>query len=443
MLSIQNSYFCFPYFGKSGKINSNDTYMSKRNMRSADLINKDRIVDTFIKLAKVDSGSKEEFAEQRTPSTDCQKNIAKLLQTELLKAGFEDAAIDENCIVTATLKSNLNKPAKTVGLIAHYDTSDDAPNTNVSPQIHQYRSGDIELKSGTIISAGDLKDYQNQEIITSDGTTLLGADDKAGIAEILEAMQIFKENPELKHPTIKIAFTPDEETGMGIAKFDIEQFGADVAYTVDGSTPESVENETFNAFNPEITIKGKNVHCGYAKNKMINSVDVACWIASKIPDNEKPQTTEGKQGYFHINSISGSVEETKMKLLVRDHDYKKAKERIEILKKIILEAEKKFGCKIDYAENERYLNMKEYIDKTPEVMENAIKGIELSGLKPQCKSIRGGTDGSELSRRGLPTPNLGAGGLNFHSKSEFLPVNSLLKCCENILNIVQCWAEDK
>lgn len=443
MLPISNSYYNFQNFGKSCTIKSGDSYTDNRKMKSADLINKDRLVDTFVKLAKIDSGSKEELAEKNTPSTECQKNIAKILKDELVSIGLEDVDVDEHCIVTATLKSNTDKINQTIGLIAHYDTSDDAPNQNVKPKIHNYTSGNIELNGGTVISEEDLSPYKNQKIITSDGTTLLGADDKAGIAEILEALRVFIENPDLKHPCLKIAFTPDEETGMGISKFNIEKFGADAAYTVDGATPELVENETFNAFNPEIIIKGKSVHCGYAKNKMINSVDIACWLTSRLPENEKPQTTEGKEGYFHVNSISGNVSETTMKLLVRDHDYQKAKERIEYLKELIKEAEEKFGCKIIFNENERYLNMKEYIDKSPKVMENAIKGIFLSGLKPVCKAIRGGTDGSELSRLGLPTPNLGAGGLNFHSKSEFLPVDNLLKCCENILNIVQCWTENK
>ncbi|MCQ2958082.1 MAG: peptidase T [Candidatus Gastranaerophilales bacterium] len=413
-----------------------------KNMKTNSLINNDRLTDTFIKLTKIDSGSKEELADKRTPSTDSQKNIANILKNELEQIGLSDVDIDKNCIVTATLNSNLQKSSKTIGLIAHYDTSEAAPNSNVKPLIHSYTDGDIILKDGTVISQNDLLPYKNQKIITSDGTTLLGADDKAGIAEILEAVRVFTENPALKHPTIKIAFTPDEETGMGISKFNIKNFNADAAYTIDGGAPESVENETFNAFNPEIIIKGKTVHCGHAKNKMINSIDIACYIASQLPDDEKPQTTENRQGYYHIDSISGDVSETKMKLLVRDHEYKKAKQRIKYLKTLINKAKKIYGCEIEFKENKRYLNMKEYIDKYPEVMEYAIKGITLSGLTPKCEVIRGGTDGSELSRRGLPTPNLGAGGVNFHSKSEFLPINNLVKCCENIINIIQCWADN-
>ena len=391
-------------------------------------IKQNRLVDTFVKLAKIDSGSKEELSEKQIPSTECQKEMAKVLAEELARIGLEDVKVDENYIVSATMKSNLDKPSKTIGLIAHYDTNEDAPNKNVQPQIHQYAKGNIELKDNTVIPEEDLLPYQNQEIITSDGTTLLGADDKAGITEILEVAQILVQNPDLKHPTIKIAFTPDEETGAGISKFDIESFGADVAYTVDGTLPDVIQNETFNAYNTEITIKGKQVHTGYAKNKMINSLEAAAWIAGKIPEDEKPQTTENKQGFYHVDRISGDVGETKINILIRDHDLDEAKNRVEFVEKLCKEAEEKFGCKVAIKTKESYLNMKEYIDKHPEVMENAIEGIRRTGLTPRCEVVRGGTDGSDLSERGLPTPNLGAGGLNFHSKTEFLPVSNLVKC---------------
>ena len=428
------------------RINSSINFASNQKQYSAPLgknyIKQERLVDTFVKLAKIDSGSCEESAEKQIPSTDCQKEMAKILAKELADIGLEDVKIDENYIVSATLNSNLDKPSKTIGFIAHYDTSEDAPNKNVKPQIHQYTKGDIRLKDETVISEEDLAPYQNQEIITSDGTTLLGADDKAGIAEILEVARVFIQNPDLKHPTIKIAFTPDEETGEGILKFDINSFGADVAYTVDGTLPEIIQNETFNAFNSEIIIQGNQVHPGHAKGKMINSLEVAAWFMSKIPQNEKPQTTEGKEGFYHIDKISGTVGETKINMLIRDHDLEKAKNRTKFIEELCKEAEEKFGCKIGLNTKECYLNMKEYIDKCPEVMKNAIEGIKRSELTPKCEAIRGGTDGSELSAQGLPTPNLGAGGLNFHSKAEFLPVSSLVKCCENIFNIIQCWSDN-
>ena len=224
-------------------------------------------------------------------------------------------------------------------------------------------------------------------------------------------------------------------------KFDIDSFGADVAYTVDGVLPETIQNETFNAFNSEITIQGKQVHPGHAKGKMINSLEAAAWIMSKIPQNEKPQTTEGKEGFYHIDKISGAVSVTKMNMLIRDHDLEKAKNRVKFVEELCKKAEEKFGCEIMLDTKECYLNMKEYISKCPEVMERAIEGIKRSDLVPSCEVVRGGTDGSDLSAKGLSTPNLGAGGLNFHSKTEFLPVSNLVKCSENIFNIIQSWVE--
>ena len=404
-------------------------------------INENRMVDTFVKIAKIDTGSDHEIAEKQIPSTECQKNLALELKNRLTDLGLKDVEIDEYSTVTATLESNIgNSP--TIGLLAHMDTSPDAPNKGVQPQIHDYKGGNINLKNGTVIDEKDLAPFKGHKIITSDGTTLLGADDKAGIAEILEAINVFKENPDIKHPKIRIAFTPDEETGMGIGKFDIKKFGADAAYTIDGDLPNVIEDESFNAFNPEIVIKGKNVHTGYAKGKMINATKVAAWIANKLPKKECPEMTEGKQGFYHINSISGNVNETKMTMLVRDHDFKKAEARIQNLEKIIAKAEKKFDCEIKFDKKEKYHNMKEFINKFPEVMTFAMEGLRRSGLTPVTKSIRGGTDGSQLSLKGLPTPNLGAGGINFHSVREFVSVESMKKCVENILNTMTVWAEN-
>ncbi|MBR1753211.1 peptidase T [bacterium] len=405
-------------------------------------INEERMTDTFVKIAKIDTGSNHEVAEKQIPSTECQKNLAAELKNRLTELGLKDVEVDEYSTVTATLESNVGK-SPTIGLLAHMDTSPDAPNKGVNPQIHNYNGGDINLKNGTVIAEKDLAPFKGHRIITSDGTTLLGADDKSGIAEILEAINVFKENPDIKHPRIRIAFTPDEETGMGIGKFDIKKFGADAAYTVDGDLPNVIEDESFNAFNPEIVIKGKNVHTGYAKEGgMINSAKVATWIANKLPKKECPEQTEGKQGFYHINSISGDVNETKISMLVRDHDMDKAKARIEKLEKIIAKAQKKFGCEIEFDKKERYHNMKESINKFPQVMDFAREGLRRSGLTPVAKSIRGGTDGSQLSLLGLPTPNLGAGGINFHSVREFVSVDVMKKCVENILNIMTVWAEN-
>lgn len=405
-------------------------------------INTNRMVDSFISMAKIDTGSSEELAEKQIPSTDRQKILANILVEKLKNMGLSDVNMDEYSFVTATLEGNLGTNSPVVGLLSHIDTSSDAPTANVNPKIHDYKGGDIELAEDTTIPAKDLESYIGQKIITSEGTTLLGADDKAGIAEILESIKVFQEHPELKHPKIRIAFTPDEETGMGIDKFDIKKFGADIAYTIDGDLPSVIENESFNAFNPEIVIKGKSSHCGYAKGKMINSIKVANWIIKKLPNSQSPETTEKKQGYYHVDSINGTVAETKLNMLVRDHDFERAKNRLAFLQEIINEAQEKFKCEITFNPKERYHNMKEEIDKFSEVLEYAKEGMKRSGLIPKTVAIRGGTDGSNLSLRGLPTPNLGTGGQNFHSKTEFLPISDMVKCTANILNTMMVWAEN-
>ena len=266
------------------------------------LINPERMTDLFIKLAKVDTGSNNELAETQTPSTDSQKKFAQQLAKELNDLKLQNIEVDENRIVTATLESNIgdNPGFPVVGLIAHMDTSSAVPTGPVNPEIHKYKKGDIKLEDETVISAEDLKGHEGEDIITSDGKTLLGADDKAGIAEIIEALKVFKENPELKHPKIRIAFTPDEETGMGIKSFDIKKFGADVAYTVDGEAPKDLETENFNAFNPEIIIQGRNIHSGFAYGKMINSIEIAREFMNALPSDQRPDTTKDKEGYFHV-----------------------------------------------------------------------------------------------------------------------------------------------
>ncbi len=407
----------------------------------AQLINENRVVDTFIKLAKIDSGSNEELAETRTPSTDGQKDVAKFLKKELEQIGLKDIELDKHSILTATLESNIGE-SPVIGFLAHMDTSPDAPSNGVKPQIQNYEGGDIVLKEGATIPANQLEAYIGQKIITSDGTTLLGADDKAGIAEILEALKIFKEHPELKHPKLRIAFTPDEETGMGTEHFDIKKFGADFAYTVDGDLPEVIENESFNAFNPVVTIHGKNTHLGYAKaSGQIDSIEAATWFMTKLPLSQKPRNTEGKQGYYFVEKIVGDPSLTIMNMVVRDHNYQKELKRIEYLKSLLKQTEEKYHCKAEIDPKPRYRNMGDKIKEFPELLKYTKEGILRSGLIPKLKAIRGGTDGSDLSLKGLLTPNLGAGGQNFHSKCEFLPIRDMNKCCENIVNIVMVWAE--
>lgn len=413
----------------------------KEQIVVSNFINKERMKDSFIKMAKIDTGSCEKKKTSNAPSTQSQIKFAKILLKELKQMGLSEVSIDENGILTATMEGNI-KNGPIIGLIAHIDTSEQTPTGPVNPQIHNYKTGDIQLKNGVKISAKDLEPYKNSTIITSDGTTLLGADDKAGIAEILEALRVLKEHPEIKRPTLKIAFTPDEEIGAGVQNFDIKKFGADVAYTVDGSEPDFVETETFNAFNPEITIQGVSIHPGYAYGKMVNSIEVANALINKLPRNEFPENTKKKEGYYHVEAITGTSDKITIKMLVRDFDYKSAEKRIDFLNKMIIATEKEYsGCKITFNPNEKYRNMKEKLNEFPEVIEFAKKGLQRSGFNASEASIRGGTDGALLTLKGLLTPNLGTGGINFHSPNEFVSLETMVKCCENVLNIVNVWAE--
>ncbi len=406
-------------------------------------INTDRMTDLFIKTVKIDTGSKEENVGKKSPTTEGQIELGKLLSDELKSIGLKDVHIDKNGIVTGSLPSN-TKNSPTIGFIAHLDTCSDVNTSNVKPIIHNYKAGDIKLKDNQVIKENELEKYKGHKIITSDGTSLLGADDKAGIAEIIEALRVFTEHPELKRPNIKVAFTPDEEIGVGIKSFDIKKFNADVAYTVDGSYADETDTENFNAYNPEITIKGVNVHTGFAYNKMVNAIVIANELINKLPKDERPENTKDREGFYCVDSISGNIDETKIKLLVRDFDANKVKEKINFIESIIEELKQKYpNAEINFVPNKKYINMKDNLIKVPQVIEYAKKGIELSGLEPKETIVRGGTDGSNLTERGLLSPNLGAGGINFHSKKEFVSVETMKKCCENIINIVQVWATNK
>lgn len=406
------------------------------------LINRERLTENFIKFAKFDTGSDPEKAETKIPSTECQSEFADTLVKELKELGLSDVRKDEHSFVCGTLPKNSKKDLPVIALFAHMDTNTDVPSGPVYPQIHIYKDGDIKLKEGIVIPSSDLKNFKGHTIITSDGTTLLGADDKAGMAEILEAVNVLLENKYIEHPEIQIVFTPDEETGMGINSFDLNSINADFAYTLDGSAPSDIDTETFNAYNPEIVIEGKVVHCGYAYKKMTNAISVANEFISKLPKNETPETTKDKEGYFFVSDVNGNANSVKIKMLVRDFDAEKELERIEFLKSILSDLEKKYpDSKIQFTPNKRYSNMKEKLEEFSQVIEFAEEGIKRSGIKPERMFVRGGTDGSALTLRGLLTPNLGAGGVNFHSKSEFVSVETMEKCTENILNILSVWAE--
>lgn len=432
-LSKQNNY-AFKSSDKPASINVSN------------FINTDRMVDSFISLAKIDSGSNDALAVKKTPSTKGQKLMAKMLEKELKKIGLRDIEVDEYSIVTATLDSNIGDDSPVVAFLAHMDTSSDAPTGPVKPQIIDYKDGDIKLLGGTIIPEKDLIKYKGQKLITSDGTTLLGADDKAGIAEILESLRVFKEHPELKHPKIRIAFTPDEETGTGIDRLDVEKLGAHFAYTIDGDFPNVIENESFNACNPIIKIIGKSTHMGDAKaGGMIDSIKVATWFMNKLPKDRTPETTEKKQGYFIVEEISGKVGETQMNMLVRNHNSEQLEKMMNYLKALVEEAQERFNCKIEFDPNPKYGNVKKKLDEFPEVMKLGEKAIRLVGEIPEKKAIRGGTDGSNLSLRtpvNVPTANIGTGMHNYHSKSEFWALEEGKKVPEIIVNIAIGAAEN-
>ena len=411
--------------------------------KMSDLINQERLTQSFLRYVKIDTGSDPEMAEKHIPSTEKQKNLANLLASELKELGLKNVNIDDHSIVTAELPSNSDKKMPIIALFAHMDTAHDVPTGPVNPQIHNYKGGDIVLSDGVVIKAEDLKNEIGNRIITSDGKTLLGADDKAGVAEIMETLAVLKDNPQIVRPEIKVVFTPDEETGLGMTAFNAEDFVADVGYTVDGGAPFELDTETFNAFDPEITIKGKVVHCGYAYKKMINSLELANEFISKLPKNETPSTTQGKQGYYFVDEVKGTAEKTTIKMLVRDFNLDNAKKRIAFIEKTLNQIEKENkGCEITFNPKQRYLNMKENLKKFPEVISYAEEGIRRSGLTPVQNSVRGGTDGSALTLRGLLTPNLGAGGINFHSQTEFVSVETMSKCAENVLNILCVWADN-
>jgi len=407
-----------------------------------ELIQNERLKDRFIKYAGYDTGSDPEAAEEKIPSTAKQTELANILADELRNIGLENVYIDENSFVFGTLPKNSTKKLPVIGFLAHMDTNSDVPTGPVYPQIHEYNGGNITLKNGTIISEEDLKEFKNHTVITSDGTTLLGADDKAGIAEIIEAVNVLRENANIEHPEIQIIFTPDEETGMGINILDVNKINIDFAYTVDGSLPSEIDTETFNAYNPEIKIEGKVVHCGYAYNKMTNALLVANEFISALPKNETPETTKDKEGYYFVNEVSGNANSVRIKMLVRDFDKDKIIGRIEFIKTILSTLENKYpDAKITFNPNKKYSNMKEKLKEFPQVIDYAKEGISLSGIEPREMFVRGGTDGSALTLKGLLTPNLGAGGINFHSKSEFVTVETMVKCTENILNIIKIWTE--
>ncbi len=404
------------------------------------------ITKRFIKYITIDTQSDPE--NPAFPSTEKQWDLAKVLVEDLKKIGMQDVTLDDNCYIMATLPSNVDFEVPTIGFIAHIDTSPDYTGTNVNPQIHEnYDGKDLVLneKESIVLSPDYFEDlllYKGQTLITTDGTTLLGADDKAGVTEIVTAMEYLINYPEIKHGKIRIAFTPDEEVGKGAHKFDVEKFGAEWAYTMDGSQVGELEYENFNAAGAKVTINGKIVHPGYAKGKMINSMLIANEFIAALPEKEIPQETEGYEGFFHLYSVKGEVEKTELQYIIRDHDMGLFKERKKYFLEIADNINKKLGKEaIEVEITDQYYNMREKVEPVMHIVDIAEEAMKDLGIKPLIKAIRGGTDGSQLSYMGLPCPNIFAGGHNFHGRYEYVPVESMEKAVEVIVKIAQKTAE--
>lgn len=409
------------------------------------MLDQKKILKRFIGYIKIDSQS--DSSSDKTPSTDKQWNMANLLKSELEDIGMSEVSVDENAYVMATLPSNIDKEIPCIGFVSHFDTTPDYTGKDINPQIHEnYDGKDIILneEKDMILSPDyfeDLKAYKGQTLITTDGNTLLAADDKAGITEIVTAMEFLVSHPEIKHGKIRICFTPDEEIGRGAHKFDVQKFGAEWAYTMDGSQIGELEYENFNAASAKVTFKGKSVHPGYAKGKMINSMLIANKFIASLPENEIPERTEGREGFFHLTAIHGSVENTTLEYIVRDHDKNKFEDRKELFHKVAKQFNQELGDDTVSVEvKDQYFNMREKIEPVIHIVDIAEKAMKAAHIIPLIKPIRGGTDGSQLSYMGLPCPNIFAGGHNFHGPYEYVPLESMIKATEVIIKIAEITA---
>ena len=403
-------------------------------------MNKEHIINRFVSYVTIDTES--DPNNPAFPSTEKQWDLAKFLVKELTDIGMSDITLDDNCYVMATLPSNIDYEVPTIGFVSHIDTTPDYTGANVKPQIHhQYDGKDIVLnkEENIVLSSSyfdDLLQYKGQTIITTDGTTLLGADDKAGITEIVSAMEYLINHPEIKHGNVRICFTPDEEVGKGAHKFDIEQFGADWAYTMDGSQIGELEYENFNAAGAKVTIAGKIVHPGYAKGKMINSMTIASDFISRLPSKEVPEATDGYEGFFHLHQLAGKVEQTVLHYIIRDHDHNLFENRKQFMLDLVAKMNIELGSNaIEIELKDQYYNMKEKVVPVMHIVDIAEEVMKDIGITPLIKPIRGGTDGSQLSFMGLPCPNIFAGGHNFHGRYEYVPVESMIKATEVIIGI--------
>lgn len=405
------------------------------------------LIERFLKYVTFDTQSDENTGV--TPSTPGQMEFAKYLKGELESLGLEDISLDENGYLFATLPANIDKEVPTIGFIAHLDTSPDMSGKNVNPRIiHHYDGKDIILsaeETAYILSPEqfpELLQHVGEDLIVTDGKTLLGADDKAGIAEIISAVVYLQEHPEIKHGKIRIGFNPDEEIGLGAHKFDVEKFGCEWAYTMDGSEVGELEYENFNAASAKITFKGRNVHPGYAKHKMINSMRIANQFISMLPRHETPEHTEKYEGFYHLVGMKGDVEETTLSYIIRDHSRERFESRKNEMQHLVRKINSEFGEGTATVElRDQYYNMREKIEPVMHIIDVAFAAMEAVGVKPNVKPIRGGTDGAQLSFKGLPCPNIFAGGLNFHGRYEFVSIQSMEKAMKVIVKIAELVAE--
>lgn len=404
------------------------------------------LIERFLNYVSFDTQSSETGT--TTPSTQKQLVFAEYLKKELNSLGFDDVYLDNNGYLYATLPANTDKKTPTVGFISHYDTSPDCSGANIKPRIvKNYDGNDITLceQDGIKLSPAvfpELLAHKGEDLIVTGGHTLLGADDKAGIAEIVQAMIYLKEHPEIKHGDIRIAFNPDEEIGLGAHLFDVKRFGCDWAYTMDGGEVGEIEYENFNAASAKLQIKGVSVHPGYAKNKMVNAARIAAELVSQIPADQTPETTQDYEGFYHLTGMEGNVERAMVSYIIRDHDRKKFEARKEFISKLAATLNEKYGAGTVTAEiNDQYYNMREKIEPVLHIIDIVIKAMEETGVSPKVRAIRGGTDGAQLSFKGLPCPNIFAGGINFHGPYEFVPVQSMEKAMRVIVKICELSAQ--
>jgi len=402
------------------------------------------IIKRFLNYTQFDTQSSEES--ESVPSTAKQLVFARYLKEELECEGLDDVEMDDKGYIYATLKANTKDEVPTIGFISHYDTSPDCSGANIKPRIvENYDGNDIELSEGILLSPKkfpELLSHVGEDLIVTDGHTLLGADDKAGIAEIVQAMVYLQEHPEIKHGKIRVAFNPDEEIGMGAHHFNVEKFGCEWAYTMDGGEVGELEFENFNAASAKITIKGVSVHPGYAKDKMVNASLLAAEFVGLLPADERPETTEGYQGFYHLTGMQTATEQAKLSYIIRDHDRNKFEDRKRFILRKVDEMNQKYGEGTVVAEiNDQYYNMKEKIDPQMHVIDLVLKAMQEVGVAPQVRPIRGGTDGAQLSFKGLPCPNIFAGGINFHGPYEFVPIQSMEKAMNVIVKICQLVGE--